>query len=135
MATDDGHVNIGDTKTIVAAVASEATLPPKEPVVSAGPEDGAAQSVHAPEKAQGSPTVQSSTNMASKGTLKGQVIRKSGGRKKTGEASGASGAHSGVGSSSKSPAGKLKKRGQAGLDKEAKEALKAMDTKIEDLRK
>lgn len=40
-----------------------------------------------------------------------------------------------MGSSSKSPGGKLKKRGQAGLDKEAKEALKAMDTKIEELRK
>ena len=91
VATDDGHVNIGDTKTIVAAVASEATLPPKEPVVSAGPEDGAAQSVHAPGKAQGSPTVQSSTNLASKATLKGQVVRKSGGRKKT-DGSGASGA-------------------------------------------
>lgn len=40
-----------------------------------------------------------------------------------------------MGSSTKSPGGKIKKRGQAGLDKEAKEKLNAMDTKIEELRK
>lgn len=48
---------------------------------------------------------------------------------------GVSQAVSGIGSSSKSPGGKIKKRGQAGLDKEAKDALKNMDNKIEDLRK
>ena len=106
-------------------------------MVSAGPANVAAQSVHAQDNLQGSPV--HSSGIASKGTLKGQLVRKSGGRKKTTEASGASQAQSGVGqsgvgSSSKSPAGK-KKRGQAGLDKEAKEALKAMDTKIEELRK
>lgn len=61
-------------------------------------------------------------------------MRKSGNRKLK-DFSGASQAVSGIGSSSKSPGGKLKKRGQAGLDKESKDALKNMDTKIEDLRK
>ena len=73
-------------------------------------------------------------NMGSKATLKRESMRKSGQRKK-GDFSGASQGVSGIASSSKSPGGKSKKRGQAGLDKEAKDALKGMDNKIEDLRK
>lgn len=107
---DDGFVNIGDPKTVVVAVASEVQLPKdSEPVVGAGLANTAAQSVHGQAPAQGSPTV-SSLNMVSKGTLKGQVLRKSGGRKKPNEPS-ASQAQSGVASSSKSPGGKAKRRG------------------------
>jgi hypothetical protein len=128
---DDGYVNIGDAKPLVAAIASEAHLPKEsEPGLGEGIASAAAQSVHAHGKL--GPSVQSSFN-ASKGTLRGQVARKSGSRK-PGAPSGSQG-QSAVASSSKSPGGKLKKRNQAGLDAEAKAALKVMDTKIEELRK
>lgn len=71
----------------------------------------------------------------SKGSLKAQELRKSRMKKKYGnDAFGSSVVTSSI-KPSDAPTKKFKKKGAAGLDKESKDLIKGMETKIEDLRK
>ena len=102
-------------KGIAATFASEKQLfvrKEQESEANKDPKSIVAQSQHGILKGQGSPpSVHSSLNMGSKVTLKNQSLRKSGAKKKIQDFSGQSQNISGIGSSSKSPGNKGKKRG------------------------
>ena len=129
----------GDEEVVIG---ESQKLKSEMPIVSSKPDDAKVLSKAMTMDKDGIPTLNKVSSKekdmlySSKGSLKAEALRRSRMKKKYGAETIAA---SGIGSSGKetsaAPSKKFKKRGTGGLDKESRDLIKSMETKIEELRK